>query len=176
MSALSMVLFASVQSLPAAPVPNGDLEAAAAHGPRSAPTTSPKPRVKDNGSCRNVLPTEPGEIIVCAERPQGYRIDPDLVEAQRLMREHKKRPKPPDRMADTSCRTVGPMGCRGGVAVDFIGAGIAVAKMADKVSKGASVGSLLVTDPQPDEYQLYLALKKAREEREADSAAAAGAE
>jgi hypothetical protein len=172
MLALPIVLLASLQTLPAAPPRAGP--SAAAHGPPATSKATAKPRIKDTGaSCRNVLPTEPGEIIVCAERPQGYRIDPDLMEAQRLMREHKKRPKPPDRMTDTSCQTVGPMGCRGTATIDLIGAGVALAKMADKVSKGASVGSLLVTDPQPDEYQLYLEAKRAREERQADAEAAA---
>jgi hypothetical protein len=31
---------------------------------------------------------------------------------------------------------------------------------------------MFITDPQPDEYQLYLALKKAREERQANAASA----
>lgn len=156
-----MILLASVQSLPSSNAP-------AVQGPPTAPV--PKPKVEDAGSsCRNILPTEPGEVIVCAEKPQGYRIDPDLLEAQRIMRELKTRPKPPERMADTSCQTVGPMGCRGQVGINLLAAAATAAKMAKRLSEGKEIGSMFITDPQPNEYQLYLALKKAREERELDA-------
>jgi hypothetical protein len=137
----------SVQAPPVAPPPKAD----------SAAATST--------SCRTPIPTEPGEVVVCAERPSGYRIDPDVLEAERA----KKNPrglKPPERHVDWSCETVGPMGCRGAVAIDLLSAGAAIAKMADKISKGASVGSLFVTTPTPSEYELYLEAKRRREARE----------
>lgn len=174
MLALPMILLASVQSAAAAPS-----SAAPAASQAQGPPSTPKPKAKAESaaeSCRNILPTEPGEIIVCAERPQGYRIDPDLMEAQRLIREHKKTPKRPDRMADTSCQTVGPMGCRGQAGINLLAAAATAAAMAKRLSEGKEIGSMFITDPQPDEYQLYLALKKAREEREADAASAAAPE
>jgi hypothetical protein len=58
------------------------------------------------------------------------------------------------------------MGCRGAVAVDLLSAGVAIAKMADKLSKGESVGSLFVTAPAQGEYELYLQAKREREARE----------
>lgn len=173
MLALSMILLASVQSLPASgaqssaaseatpskdpPVPAGQLKAM----PEAA---AAKP------SCRNILPTKPGEILVCAERPQGYRIDPDLLEAQRIVQEHRRKPKPPDRMADKSCQTVGPMGCRGEVGINLLAAGLTAVEMAKRLSEGKEIGSMFITDPQPDEYQIYLALKKAREEKAQETA------
>src|SRR5215217_682881 len=57
--------------------------------------------------------TSTREIIVCAQRKQGYRLDPDVMEARREIRSG-GRPKPPEsRTKDNSCATVGPMGCTG---------------------------------------------------------------
>jgi hypothetical protein len=116
--------------------------------------------------------TEPGEIFVCAPRPQGYRIDPDLLEAERAKRSG--RPKPPERMADTSCASVGPMGCTGvgGAGIDLLGAAMVLGTMATKAVRGENVGSMFVTDRQPTEYELYVEAKRAREAREAEAAAA----
>jgi hypothetical protein len=173
MLALPIILLASVQSLPAGAVPvSAPGEAAASQGPPE-PTAKPGRKLDNNAakpSCRNILPTEPGEIIVCAERPQGYRIDPDLLEAQRIVRDLKTRPKPPDRMADTSCQTVGPMGCRGQAGINLLAAALTAAEMAKRLSEGKEIGSMFITDPQPDEYQIYLALKKAREEKAQETA------
>ena len=167
MLALPMILLASVQAVAAGnPGPSPKSAPAAAEGPPApAARSTPNPHAKPaDAACQNVLPTEPGEVVVCAERPEGYRIDPDLLEAQRIIREHRRRPRPPDRMADTSCQTVGPMGCRGQTGINLIAAGLKAAEMAKRLSEGKKIGSLFVTDPQPDEYEIYLALKKAREE------------
>jgi len=168
MPALSLLLLLSLQSA-SAPASGHPADS---HGPSVPPAA--KPKIKDAGSsCRNILPTEPGEIVVCAEKPQGYRIDPDLLEAQRIVRELKTKPKRPDRMADTSCQTVGPMGCTGQAGINLLAAAATAAEMAKRLSQGKEIGSMFITDPQPDEYQLYLAIKKAREEREAETAQAA---
>ena len=137
---------------------------AAAQGP-AAPAAAAPSKSDASDECRTAIPTEPGEVVVCAVRPNGYRIDPDVLEAERI----KKNPrglKRPERHVDNSCQTVGPMGCTGAVAGDLLGAAVAVAKMADKLSKGATVGSLLVTDPTPSDYDLYLEAKRQREARE----------
>jgi hypothetical protein len=44
--------------------------------------------------------------------------------------------------------------------------------MLQKAVSGENVGEMFVTDPQPDEYQLYLEAKHYRESREAEQAAA----
>lgn len=129
----------------------------------SIPVTKPAPA--PTSSCKTPVPTEPGEVVVCAERPNGYRIDPDVLAAERI-KKNPKGLKPAERHVDNSCQTVGPMGCRGAVAIDLLGAGVAIAKMADKISKGASVGSLFATTPNPSEYELYLQAKREREARE----------
>ena len=114
---------------------------------------------------------QPGEIVVCGKRPEGYRLDPDVMEAKREMRGG-GRPKRPDRMKDTSCAVVGPAGCIGAnPGINLIGAALTAAEMAARLSKGQEIGSMFVTDPQPTEYQLYVEAKRAREAKEAEAAA-----
>jgi hypothetical protein len=121
----------------------------------------------------NPRPTNPGEILVCAPRPEGYRLDPDVLEAKRQMRSG-GRPTPRNMMEDNNCATIGPMGCRGG-GINLIAAALTVAKMADRLSKGEEIGSMFITDPHPTEYQLYLQAKRQREAKEAEAAASAKA-
>ena len=110
--------------------------------------------------------------MVCAPKPQGYRIDPDVLEAHR---EHRNQsgPRPRETFTQNDCATVGPMGCRGGVMIDFATAAAALAKMAAVASQGGNVGKMFVTTPEMSEYQLYVEAKKRREAKEAAAAAAA---
>ena len=114
---------------------------------------------------------EPGEIFVCAPRPQGYRIDPDLLEAERARRSG--RLKRPERMADTSCASVGPFGCTPGAGIDLLGAAMVVGTMATRAIRGENVGAMFVTDPQRSEYDHYVEAKRIREAKEAAARAAA---
>ena len=117
---------------------------------------------------------EPGEIFVCAPRPQGYRINPDVMEAKRAMRS--RRAKPPETMRDNSCASVGPAGCMGaGAGIDLIGGAILAATMAARAARGENVGKMFVTDPQRSEYEYYVEAKRIREEKEAEAALAAKA-
>lgn len=129
---------------------------------KAPPTTAPAPPAE---RCAPPPTVEPGEIFVCAPRPQGYRIDPDILEAKRAMRSG--RPKGPERLRDNSCASVGPMGCRGGGGIDLIGGAIVAAAMAGKAIRGENVGAMFVTDPQRSEYEHYLEAKRAREAKEA---------
>ena len=141
-----------------------------------AAAAPPKEPAKTGDRCGPApATTEPGEIFVCAPRPQGYRIDPDVLEAERTKR--KGQPKRPERLADTSCASVGPMGCAGmgAAGIDLLGAAMVLGTMATKAIRGENVGSMFVTDPQPTEYQLYLEAKRRREAREAEARAAAAA-
>lgn len=116
---------------------------------------------------------EPGEIFVCAPRPQGYRLNPDVLEAKRQLR--RGQPKRPERMRDTSCASVGPFGCTPGAGIDLIGGALVAATMAARAARGENVGRMFVTDPQPTEYELYVEAKRIREEKEAEAALAAKA-
>src|SRR3954467_9698757 len=80
--------------------------------PSASTAPAPVPAPAPDG-CRTTAPsTDSRTIVVCAQRPQGYRLDPDVMEARREARNH-SRPKPPETMKDNPCATVGPMGCRG---------------------------------------------------------------
>ena len=118
---------------------------------------------------------EPGEIFVCAPRPQGYRIDPDVLEADRAKRRGKL--KRPERMVDNSCASVGPMGCTGmgGAAIDIVGGAMVAATMVARALRGENVGKMFITDPKPTEYELYQEAKREREAKAAEAAAAAKA-
>ena len=131
--------------------------------------------VKPADDCSPSVPDPKNDtIVICAPKPNGYRINPDVLEARRLKKKgDASRPRSPhEAYKDNSCATVGPMGCRGGPAIDLIAAAATAAEVAQRISKGQEVGSILVTDPHPSEYQLYLEAKKRREEREADVKAA----
>ena len=113
------------------------------------------------------------QIVVCAPRPQGYRIDPDVLAARRMKKKGDPGPakNPHETFADHSCATVGPMGCRGGPGFDVVTAAATAVTMVQKAVKGENVGKELVTDPQQNEYQLYLTARAEREAKEAEAAA-----
>ena len=152
---------------------------AAGGAPASAPQATAAPPASApvraaNGCGPAPAGIEPGEIFVCAPRPQGFRIDPDVLEADRA----KRRPKPkrPERMVDNSCASVGPMGCTGlgGAGIDLLGAAMVLGTMANKAIRGENVGEMFITDREPDEYELYKQAKRAREAKEAAAKAKAG--
>ena len=115
------------------------------------------------------------EIVVCAVKPEGYRLPPDIVEARRLKKQGQTvRPhNPHETYADHSCATVGPMGCRGTPTVNFLAVAAVAAKISERLSKGEEIGSVFETTPSSSEYQLYLEAKQRREAKEAQAAAAA---
>ena len=114
------------------------------------------------------------EIIVCAPRHQGYRIHPDVLEANRTKRGG--RPKRPERLKDNSCASVGPFGCTpGGGGVDIVGGALVAATMVAKAIRGENVGKMFITDPQRSEYDHYVEAKRQREAEEAEAAAVAAA-
>ena len=163
---LSAALAIAAQSAAGAQAPEAATAAPSAQVARPAPS----------GTCRNSWPNlETGEIVVCAERPQGYRIDPDILAAGKMKRSGGRPSKPHAAgVRDTSACAVGPhpMGCQG-AGINIIGAALTAAEMASRLAKGQEIGSMFVTDPQPSEYQLYMAAKAAREAEEAEEAAKA---
>jgi len=152
--------------------------AAQVDGP-SAPPAKAEAAASTKKQCTTPAAPDPNsrEIIVCALRPQGYRLDPDILAARRLKTQGEAgRPhNPHETYADHSCATVGPMGCRGQPTIDLIRTVTTLAAMTDRLSKGQEVGSMFQTQPTSSEYQLYLQAKKQREEAEADKAAKAKA-
>lgn len=114
------------------------------------------------------------EIVVCAPRIEGYRIDPDVLAASRHAK-NRTRPRRPERLVDTSCQAVGPMGCRPMAGIDLLAAAVTAATMVEKAVTGQNVGKMFITDPQPSEYELYQEAKRTREAQEVEQATAAKA-
>jgi hypothetical protein len=164
-------------------------QAVTAAAPGAGPVYGPDPNaasaplvvsVKEpQRDCKNPAVPDPNsrEIVVCAVRPNGYRLDPDVLAARRLKKNGESgRPRNPhETFADHSCATVGPMGCRGQATIDIFTAAAALATMAQRLSSGQEIGSMFQTTPTSSEYQLYLEAKKQREEAEAAKAAKAKA-
>jgi hypothetical protein len=113
------------------------------------------------------------DIIVCA--PPGYRLNPDVLRAKKGLRSTGRPTNPHEGFKDKSCATIGPMGCRGGATINLVGAALTAATMVKRAVKGENVGAMFVTDPQPNEYALYLEAKAAREAEEAAAKEAAPA-
>ena len=166
----------AAQSLECAQMPAGLPTAillfaqAASYGP--APATNAAPMAK-SAECAPHRPAANNEIVICAIKPDGYRIDPDLMTAKRQKKQGLgSRPRSPhETYADKSCANVGPMGCRGAPAINLLAAALVAGQMANRLAKGQEVGSMFRTDPQLSEYELYQQAKKDREAKEADEAA-----
>lgn len=164
---LSFALALAAQASSAAPT---------AYGPAAAATPAPAAAPAQR-ECATPAAPDPNsrEIVVCAVKPNGYRLDPDVLAARRLKKKGDSvRPRNPhENYADHSCATVGPMGCRGQPTIDVFTAAAALATMAERLSKGQEIGSMFETQPAKGEYQLYVQAKKEREEAEAEKAAKA---
>jgi hypothetical protein len=112
------------------------------------------------------------QIVICAPKPQGYRIDPDVLAAKRAKKEALAgRPKPPENYKDHSCAVVGPAPCMDAPMISLLGAVATAAEMGRRLAKGQEIGSMFVTEPQSTEYELYQEAKKRRETKETDAAA-----
>jgi len=145
----------------------------------AGPPAPPKPKVTAAvpQTCKTAALTEPGVIVVCAERPQGYRLDPDVIMARKEAHNHTL-PKGRELLRDTACASVGPAGCINKPAINVIGAAGTAVAMVRTAMAGGNVGKMFVTDPQMTEYDYYQAAKQQREEAEeaaADQAAVAAA-
>jgi hypothetical protein len=110
-------------------------------------------------------------IVICTERPQGYRLDPDVMEAKRETHSGGRPVRPGGKVIPDCATGVGPQPCSYG-GVNLIGVALTAAEMAKRVAKGEEVGSMFKTDPNPTEYQLYLTAKAQREQEELEKAAA----
>ena len=165
------LLAPSPESGPATP------ETAPAYGPvAGAPGKPSPPRIatpKTDEPCRTTPPSaDATEIVVCAERPQGYRLNPDVRKAKRELRNHPKR-RTNVLMTDTNCASVGPAGCMNAPGINIIGAALTAVEMAQRAARGENVGNMFITRPEASEYELYLETKRQREAEQAAQAAMA---
>ena len=113
-----------------------------------------------------------GTIVICTQRPQGYRLNPDVMEARREMRSGGRPVRQGTETPRPDCVTVGPAPCVN-AGINLIAAALTAAEMAKRVATGQEIGSMFKTDPHPDEYRLYLMAKQRREEEEAQRTAEA---
>ena len=145
--------------------------AADSYGPALPPAPKPKTDAAVSACAAPVVDKDKGEIFVCAPRPEGYRIDPDVLKASKQARNRTK-PRPPERLVDNSCASVGPHGCTT-TGVNLLNAALVLATMAQKAVSGGDVGRMFVTDPELSEYELYQLAKSEREAKETAAATAA---
>ncbi|MEO8454123.1 MAG: hypothetical protein ABI454_03100 [Sphingomicrobium sp.] len=169
---VALLLLAQAADSAAAPADS----ARAVYGPAAPP--APKPAAaaaKPAEPC----PTQTGnarEIVICAEKPQGFRIDPDVLKAKREKRSAGRPTRPgPIAMKDNSCTVVGRAPCMNAPMINLLGAAATLGEMGERLSKGEEIGSLFDTDPTPSEYQLYAEAKREREAKDVEKAKAATA-
>lgn len=165
---IALALLAQAVSSPPSPPVYGPV--APVTKPPAAPPKTAERDCEPSGTDPKSL-----EIIVCAPKPQGYRIDPNLVEARREKKQGDAGPpkNPHESFAVHDCATVGPMGCRGGPGFNVMAAAATAAEAINRLFKGQEIASLFVTDPHQSEYQLYKTAKLRREFIDAEKAAKA---
>jgi hypothetical protein len=147
-----------------------------AYGPPAA-VPQPSATAAKTTDCSPTIPdANSREIVVCAVKPDGYRLPPDVVEARRLKKQGGRGAQPHnphETYANHDCARVGPMGCRGAPTIDLLAAAVVLEQIGQRLAKGQEVGSMFETDPHASEYQLYLEAKRRREEKEAEAKAKA---
>ena len=133
----------------------------------SAPPETKLQVVEENCKSR-----DPDEIVVCAEKPEGYRIDPSVMEAQREAENASRSASAAIPAAQASC-SASPFGCGTGLeGLDLLNVAVVVGTMAVRAAKGEDWTKPFKTGG-PDEYQLYKQAKERREAHDAERKAAA---
>ena len=133
------------------------LLAQAEAAPPPPPSPAPAPPVTaetvTDETCEDARPNaDTRTITVCAQRPNGYRLNPDVMAAKRVKRGGRgAAPKPAENFKRDECATVGPMGCRGQGVIDIPSAAIAAVQMVAKAVQGEDVGKMFQTDKQMSE-------------------------
>jgi len=167
---LAAAALAQAADAPAAnPAP---AEPAPAYGPATPEppkvATGAEPARKD---CSPKTPDPKSDtIVVCVEKSDGYRIDPDVLAAKKAKHEadHGRPQSRAEKVADNSC-AVGPNACVD-TGINLLAVALTAAQMAERLAKGQEVGSMFVTDPQSSEYQYYQQAKHDREKAEGEAA------
>lgn len=147
-------------------------QAAAQPASTRPPVNAPVPRPSDTPDRCSPQSSDSNIIVICSERQEGYRINPDVMEAHKEARSPGT-PVRPGGKPIPHC-TVGPQPCMYG-GVNLLGVALTAAEMAKRVASGQEIGSMFQTDPTPSEYELYKMAKQRREAEEAQQAAEAAA-
>jgi len=146
--------------------------AQAQHAPANGPAEPAPPRLEASAGparkdCSPKAPDPNSDtIVVCVEKSDGYRIDPDILTAKKSKRaaDHGRPLSRAEKVADNSC-AVGPHACVD-TGINLLAVALTAAQMAERLSKGQEIGSMFVTDPQMSEYQYYQMAKHDRERAE----------
>ena len=119
--------------------------------------------------------TDPREIVVCAQKKQGYRLDPSIMDARQEADRSSRSASAKVPAAQASCSTL-PTGCGTGLeGLDLLNVAVVVGTAAVRAGKGDDWLKAFRTGG-PSEYQLYLQAKQRREARQAERAAASKAQ
>jgi hypothetical protein len=168
---IALVMFAQAAGGSAGP----EERPASEYGPiaqAAPPPPAPVPNAEERDCSAADKDPNARVIVVCGPKPQGYRLNPDVLEAKREMKNGGTPKSEQQRMSQGTNCSVGPAGCQY-AGINLLGAALTAAQMAQRAAKGQEIGSMFVTDPRPSEYQLYVAAKKRREAKEAAEAAKA---
>ena len=176
---LAAAALAQAADAPAAAAPAAPAPAAAQGAPAYGPAVPPPPKTPTSiaaprKDCSPKTPDpETGAIVVCVIKPNGYRLDPDIMAAKKAKRaaDHGRPLNRTEKVADSTC-AVGPHACVD-TGVNLLAVALTAAQMAERLAKGQEIGSMFVTDPQMSEYQYYQLAKKERERAQAVAAGAA---
>jgi hypothetical protein len=152
----------------------GPAQSPADEAPAAAPAKPPAAAPSQSAAACSPVPPGSTTIVICTQRPNGYRLNPDVMEARREMHSAGPPVRPGGGAPRPDCATVGPQPCLS-AEINLLAAALTAAEMAKRLASGQEVGSMFLTDPQPDEYHRYLAAKARREAEEAQKAAAAKA-
>lgn len=140
----------------------------------AAPAEAAAERPSEHACSPQAPDPKSSEIVICAEKPQGYRINPDVMKAKKGVRSAGRPTRPgPISMKDNSCTVVGTAPCINAPMINLFAAAMTAAEMAKRLSEGKEIGSMFITDPHPSEYQLYVEAKREREAKEKEKAAEA---
>lgn len=142
-----------------------------AQPPAAAPQSSAGQKEPESAPACSEPRTDGDRIVICTERPQGYRLDPNVMEANREKHSGGRPVRPGGKPLPDCATGVGPQACLVG-GISPIGVALTAAEMAKRIATGEEVGSMFVTDPNPTEYQLYMMAKARREAEEAERIAA----
>ena len=153
----------------------GFILAAAAAAQAYGPETPVPPRTAASAAAprKDCSPDAPDPnsdtIVVCVVKPDGYRIDPDVLSARKAKRRADQgRPlNRSEKLADSSC-SVGPHACVD-TGVNLLAVALTAAQMVERLSKGQEIGSMFRTDPQMSEYEYYQLAKAERERAEIEA-------
>lgn len=123
---------------------------------------------RDQGSCQS---QDTRGIVVCGQRREGYRLDPNVIEAKREMETNSRSANAEVPAAQLIC-SVQPMGCGKGMeSLDLANVAIVLGTTAIRAVKGEDWTKKLVPGRQ-GEYQLYKQAEQRRKAQDAERAAA----